>query len=459
MAAFMTAPDMLYWAPSAWVNGAWADAVLLRVGADGCWAEVTPGVTAPASAQVLAAPVLPGIVNAHSHAFQRAFVGLAERAGPNINGQADDFWSWRQRMYGVALSITPEQLRHIATHLYTELLQGGYTHVCEFHYLQHQPDGRPYPDELQMARALADAAQTTGIGLTLLPVLYERAGFQKPQLLPEQRRFATSVTSVLRLRDGIRAWQLPGVDAGVAIHSLRAASAHNIRSLAQAVQSDAGPVHIHIAEQTAEVEDCLAATGKRPIQWLTDEIRISSRWHLVHATHGTAPEIEAVARSGAGVVLCPSTEANLGDGVPDLTHWLSSGTPLSVGSDSHVTRNWPEELRSLEYTQRLLKRQRNVSAKPGLEANTAARLFNRVLPGGAAAAGHRISGLQKGARADLLVLNTQDPALHAVPSSHLLDATVFASVAQPFGAVMVAGRWIRFTPLPVSAQGWGSEGR
>jgi len=427
-----------FWAPWAWLHGGWVADVLLRVDSQGFWSEVSAGTPAPADAEQLPGPVLPALVNAHSHAFQRAFVGLAERR----DSEHDDFWSWRDRMYGVALRITPEQLFDVAVHLYTELLAGGYTHACEFHYLHHAPDGTAYPDPLAMSRALAEAATATGMGLTLLPVLYERAGFTQPALQQDQRRFATSVDSVLKMRDSIRAWCLPQVSAGVAVHSLRAARPESLHELAAALQADAGPVHIHVAEQTAEVDDCLAATGMRPIAWLAQQGLLNAHWQLVHATHATPQEISAVAASGAGVVLCPGTEANLGDGLCDLPRWLAAGVPLSVGSDSHVTRCWPEELRWLEYGQRLRLRQRNVAAAPGIAPATAARLFERVRLGGAAAAGFAHWGLQAGARADLLVLNTLDAGLAGLPTERLLDATVFAAAKRPFLRTLAAGRWV-----------------
>ena len=441
----------LLWAPRAWLDGAWADAVLMRVDAQGRWAEITPGTPAPPQAQVLPGPVLPSLVDAHSHAFQRAFVGLAERR----DSAHDDFWSWRDRMYGVALRITPAQLQAVATQLYTELLAGGYTQVCEFHYLHHAEDGQPYADEAAMSRALAAAAQATGIGLTLLPVLYERAGFAQPLLRDDQRRFATDVARVLRLRDAVRSWNLPHISAGVAIHSLRAAAAESIRELARQLQGDPGPIHIHIAEQTAEVSDCLAATGARPIEWLTGELArelpLDARWQLVHATHATPEEIDAVAATGAGVVLCPGTEANLGDGLADLPRWLAAGVPLSLGSDSQVTRSWPEELRWLEYGQRLVLRQRNVAAAPGAQPATAARLFQRMHQGGAAAAGFQHWGLMPGARADLLVLDGAQSALSGLPPTHLLDGLVFAAPERPFAQVMVAGRWVGTSRLATPA--------
>ncbi len=433
----------LYWAPRAWLPGGWAERVLLQVGSGGDWSAVTADQPVPPQATVLPGPVLPGMVDAHSHAFQRAFVGLAER----LTGGQDDFWAWRDRMYGLALRITPAQLQAVAAHLYHELLHGGYTQVCEFHYLHHAEDGQRYADPLALSEALAAAAADAGIGLTLLPALYQRAGFNQAALRTDQRRFATDVDTVLRLRDGIRGWHAARVNAGVAIHSLRAAPADSIRALTTQLQGDAAPIHIHAAEQTAEVQDCLAATGARPIEWLARELPLDARWQIVHATHVTPDEITAVAASGAGVVLCPGTEGNLGDGLPDLPRWLAAGVPLALGSDSQVTRAWPEELRWLEYGQRLALRQRNVAAavdaraQPDCDTATAASLYRRMLDGGRAAAGFGLWGLQPGARADLLVVDTQDDALRGLPDSHLLDGLVLAAPARPFAQVMVAGRW------------------
>jgi formimidoylglutamate deiminase len=454
-------PAQRLWAARAWLNGAWAHKVLLHVGDDGCWSHIaanTPLAQATADQDqapvtVLPGAVLPGLVNAHSHAFQRAFVGLAERHENKSGGTPDDFWSWRERMYAVALRISPQQLQAVATQLYAELLCGGYTHVCEFHYLHHAPDGTPYADPLTMCRVLVQAAQATGIGLTILPVLYERAGFGQAGLRPEQRRFATTVQSVLALRDGVRALKVPQVQAGVAVHSLRAAHASSIQTLATQLHDDAGPIHIHVAEQIGEVHDCVQSTGRRPIEWLTQEAKLDARWHLVHATHSTP----AVARSGAGVVLCPSTEANLGDGLCDLPRWLSSGTPLSIGSDSHVSRSLTDELRWLEYGQRLHLQRRNVAAATGAitsEENsasngtdqsamsTATRLLSRTLAGGAAAAGFQTWGLQVGARADALVLDDNSSGILGVPASHTLDAWVFATGAPALAQVWVAGRCV-----------------
>ena len=439
-------PEALLWAPQAWIEGGWKNAVLLRADAGGRWAEITPGVAqAPPGAQVLAGPVLPGLVNGHSHAFQRAFAGLAERRLPVQHGARDDFWSWRDRMYGVALRVTPAQLRAIAAQLDLELLCGGYTQVCEFHYLHHDAAGKPYDDPFALSWALCDAAADTGIGLTLLPVLYERAGFTEAGLRPDQRRFSSTPAFVRSLCQAVAAAHRPLLDAGVAIHSLRAAAPASIAALLRGLEVDGhtGPVHIHVAEQAREVSDCQAATGARPIEWLCRELQPDARWQLVHATHATAAEIAAVAEAGAGVVFCPSTEANLGDGLADLPRWLAAGVPLCVGSDSQVTRSWGQELRWLEYGQRLLRQERNVAAGgaaagPGSLA-TAARLFAAASTGGGRAAGQARWGLVIGARADALVLDLEATGLRGVPPSYLLDALVFASDTPALRDVFVAG--------------------
>ena len=427
-----------YAAALAWVDGRWQRDVVMSVGTDGCWQHIQADVPWPDAAQRLAGPVIPSLVDSHSHAFQRAFVGLAERR----ETAGDDFWSWRDRMYGLALRLTPEQLQAIAAQLYVELLQGGYTQVCEFHYLQHQQDGAAYADPLAMSWALADAAQAVGLGLTLLPVLYARQGFGQRGLRTEQRRFATDAAWVWHASQTLNAAQRPLLNAGVALHSLRAASTMDIRAL-QALVGDAEvPIHIHISEQQQELHDCLAATGQRPMEWLCHQFAPDARWQLVHATHSTREEIAQVAASAAGIIICPGTEANLGDGLIDLPGWLQAGVPISLGSDSQVSRNWVEELRWLEYGQRLRLQQRNVAARPGEQPSTAARLFEACLAGSAAPAGLPRWGLQVGARADFLVLDPQASGLLGLPESHALDGLVFASQGQGLRDVFVAGRQV-----------------
>lgn len=427
------------WAPHAWLAHGWQANVLLRIDANGCWSEVTSDIAKPpADAKVLTGPLLPGFVNAHSHAFQRAFAGLAERR----ETQTDTFWSWREHMYQVARAMTPEQLRSIAIQLYGELLQGGYTQVCEFHYLQNDPSGKPYNDPLEMTWALVDAAETVGIGITILPTLYERAGFTTSDVNSEQRRFRSTAESVWDACQYINCARRPLVNAGIAAHSLRGVTPNGLRKLQELINQWQGPIHIHVAEQVGEVKDCIAATGKRPISWLAENGLLDHRWNLVHATHTTPEEIEAIAESGATLILCPSTEANLGDGIPDVVGFLEQGIPMAIGSDSHVTRDWREELRWLEYAQRLQKRARNVCAAPQMGwSSTAEHLFTNMLAGGGAACGHDPWGLKIGARADALVVNSSNVKGTELPLKSLLDSLVFSSPSVPWKATMVAGEW------------------
>jgi formimidoylglutamate deiminase len=381
------------------------------------------------------------MVNAHSHAFQRAFAGLSERR----ESDADDFWSWRDRMYGVALRITPEQMRAVAAQLYVEMLQGGYTQVCEFHYLHHSESGALYTDPAAMAWAVADGAADAGLGLTMLPVLYERAGFAQPALRADQRRFAGTPDFIAGLRQTLESSGRALLNAGVSIHSLRAAAPASITELLERVGERDMPIHIHIAEQMQEVRDCLAHTGKRPIEWLADALPIDARWQLVHATHTQPAEIEAVAASGAGIVICPSTEGNLGDGLADLPTWLQHGVPMAIGSDSHVCRQWNEELRWLEYGQRMHLQKRNVAASPSTgQSASATRLFEAAISAGGRAAGQKHWGLTVGARADMLVLNPLASGLLGIPASHLLDAYVFACDIPAIRDVFVAGQQVIF---------------
>jgi formimidoylglutamate deiminase len=427
----------LLWAPAALLDGQWKDSVLFEIGVDGCWASVQAGVFAPTGAQVVRGPVVSGMVDAHSHAFQRAFAGLAEQR----QADRDDFWSWRDRMYRVAGRIDGARQRAIAAHLYHELLRGGYTQVCEFQYLHHRGGAQREDGGFGQATALLDAARSSGIGITLLPTVYERAGFLAPALREDQGAFRAGAKDVLALHRALAPELGANARLGLAVHSLRAATPESIAEVANA--GVAGPIHVHAAEQVLEVEQCLAATGLRPIEWLGANVPLDARWHLVHATHALPSEIETVARAGAGVVLCPSTEANLGDGVADLPGWLAGGVGLSIGTDSHMTRSIADELRLLEYSQRLFKRARCVAADParGL-ASTGARLWDAFERGGAAPAGFARWGLREGARADLLVIDIRSSALAGVPREGLIDAVVFSTPGRPFRDVMVAGQWV-----------------
>ncbi|HTP38929.1 MAG TPA: formimidoylglutamate deiminase [Steroidobacteraceae bacterium] len=432
--------ETLLWAPRAWLQDRWRETVLIGVGGDGRFSAFTPEVgQPPPAATVLPGPALPALVDAHSHAFQRAFVGLSERA----ERAGDDFWSWRDRMYQVAERVTPAGMQAIAAQLFVELLRGGYTQVCEFHYLQQDQGGRDYGDPLQLGWSLADAAAEAGIGMTLLPALYQRSGFGQIELRDDQRRFSSTPHSIWSAARRIAAARRPLLTAGIAVHSLRAAAPDSMRALLRLAHEHAGPVHIHVSEQRAEVTDCLAATGARPVEWLLRERMLDRRWQLVHATHCVRAEIEGVAHSGAGVVLCPSTEGNLGDGRVELREWLEAGVPLAIGTDSHVTRCWREELRWLDYSQRLAHGLRGASTAPTAGWPSAAeRLFAGAVRAGGAAAGEARWGLVPGARADLLVMDPEDDSLRGIPPARLLDATVFSSPALPWRDVMVAGRWV-----------------
>ena len=436
-----------YFAERAWIDGAWAADVVLAVDDLGLWCDVQKNAPLDLrrDAIALTGEVLPGLVNAHSHAFQRAIAGLTEcRANEATAGASDDFWSWRSRMYSAANGVTPAQLEVIATFLYAELLAGGYTQVCEFHYLHNDLDGKPYADPLEMSMALVRAAQATGIGLTLLPTLYMRAGFGATGLREDQRRFASSPERVLQTADSIaqQSHDSQRINAGIALHSLRAVGASAIEEITQQANRQNLAIHIHIAEQLQEVDDCLAHHGQRPIEWLLAHADVKPNWNLVHATHTTAKELVGIQQSGASVVICPSTEANLGDGVFDYPGYAGLGGAWSVGSDSHVTRSWPEELRLLEYSQRLVHRQRNVAAQSSSQPSSAAALFESALAGGRAATGLALGGIAVGNRADFLVLDRGAPSLVGVPPAQQLDALVFSSPTSAFDQVFVAGKQV-----------------
>lgn len=450
----MPAEAPRFFAPQAWVGGAWASDVLLSCGPDGHWLGIETGAAAPPDATRLAGPVLPGLVNGHSHAFQRAIAGMTERAAA---GQ-DDFWSWRERMYSAALRITPQELEAIAAFLYAELLASGTTHVCEFHYLHNDLDGRPYADPGEMSLALVRAARRAGIGLTLLPVLYMHAGFGAQALRHDQRRFASTPQSVLRLGEDVERQSGGGlVRSGVALHSLRAVDADALQEVARHVRGRM-PVHIHIAEQQQEVADCVAHTGHRPIDWLARNVALDAHWNLVHATQSTPAELRAVAGAGSAIVLCPTTEANLGDGTFDLPGWFALGGAWSIGSDSHASRSWSEELRLLEYSQRLALRQRNIAARhaqpldPAARAgpSTAAVLLEGALQGGTAAAGLPLGGIAAGQRADFMVLDLEAPALLGIPEAQRLDAAVFSSPSAAPVQVFVGGVLAQPETIPLA---------
>ncbi len=363
--------------------------------------------------------------------------GLAERRGP----AADSFWSWREVMYGFLGKLTPDDVEAIAALAMVEMLEGGFTSLAEFHYLHHAPDGAPYANRAELAERIAAAAAATGIGLTLLPVLYAHGGFGGAAAGPGQRRFLNDLDGYLALREGSAAAlrNLPGAVLGAAPHSLRAVTAEQLTQLTGIATG--GPIHIHVAEQVKEVEDCLAWSGRRPVEWLCGQADVDSHWTLIHATHMTPEEVRSVAASGAVAGLCPITEANLGDGIFEAVAFLEQGGRLGVGSDSNVEITAPGELRLLEYGQRLKHRGRNMlAAREGLSTGEA--LYGAALAGGAQALGQPVGALAPGHRADIVTLDLAHPAFAGGGPASWLDAYVFNAGSAAIRDVFVGGRQV-----------------
>lgn len=407
----------------------WARNVLLQWDGAGRLTHVAADAAAPAGTPVAAGPLIPGMPNLHSHAFQRAFAGLTEYRGES----QDSFWSWRNLMYRFAARITPESLEAIATWLYVEMLEAGYTSVCEFHYVHHDQDGTPYADDATLSLALLRAARNAGIAITLLPVHYQTSGFGAKPPRADQARFIRSTDNMLSLLERLApAAQAQGAILGLAPHSLRAVPPDSLRAAVQGLNAlnPQAPIHIHIAEQTQEVEDCIAWSGQRPVQWLLEHAAVDERWCLVHATHMTPAEYAAAAATGAVAGICPTTEANLGDGIFDMPLWLQHGGRWGVGSDSHACVNAAEELLMLEYGQRLSRRQRNVLAS-STQAEVATAMTLQAVAGGAQASGRAAPGgapgLAVGQQADLVVLDARHVALRDLPAHSMLSAHVFGS--------------------------------
>jgi len=434
--AMIAKMDTALWFDAALLPSGWARRVRLLI-ADGVIKAITVGAT-PEPGDERHALGLPGLCNLHSHAFQRAMAGLTETRGPT----GDSFWSWRALMYRFVDRLTPDDLEAIAALAYMEMLEAGFTRVGEFHYLHHDPEGRAYANPAEMAGRIAEAAAQTGIGLTLLPVFYAHANFGGVAPSEGQRRFIHDVDDYAQLMAASRraVAHLPDAIVGVAPHSLRAVTAEELSAITPLAGD--GPIHIHIAEQTREVDDCLAATGQRPVAWLLDHQPVDRRWCLVHATHTTPSEVKGAAQSGAVVGLCPITEANLGDGVFDGHAYLAAGGRFGVGSDSNVLIDAAQELRLLEYSQRLTARARNVLAPDG-GGSTGAALFTAALAGGAQALG--IGSLAEacltvGASADLISLDTDHPSLAGKSGDAVLDAWIFAGRADVIDCVWRRGR-------------------
>ena len=397
--------------------------------------------------QQVAGWAVPGVPNVHSHAFQRALAGLAEGGGP------DSFWSWREVMYAFLDRLTPDDVEAIAAQLYVELLKAGFTCVGEFHYLHHAPGGGAYDDPAEMSRRILGAARMAGIGLVHMPAVYETGGFGGEALAGGQLRFRLDVEEAARMHEEL-AGEFAAADAGLgwALHSLRAVSAGSVGRTGDHVGGSPGPegmpVHIHVAEQEREVAECLAHRGARPVEWLLDHAPVDGRWCLVHATHVSPEETAAVARSGAVAGLCPATEANLGDGLFPLGAFARAGGRFAIGTDSHVSRSPAEELRLLEYGQRLVTKSRSGlgggDGGRGVRALAGAggALLAHAWADGCRALGWEGGGVEAGKRADLVVLEAGHPALVGRDGAAVLDSWVFSGSDNPVRDVMVGGDWV-----------------
>ena len=384
---------------------------------------------------------MPGMPNLHSHAFQRAMAGLAEIAGKD----RDSFWTWRDVMYRFVARLDPEQLGAIASFVYVEMLKAGYTSVAEFHYLHHQPGGKPYDDLAEMANRIVRAAGQAGIGLTLLPVLYAYGGMGGKAPARNQARFVNGADRFLRLMDEVitRHGGKSNLRIGIAPHSIRAVTKGLLSETLTGLNrmDETAPVHIHIAEQTKEVEDCQEWCGMRPVTWLYNHFNVDARWCLVHATHINRMEAWMVANSGAVVGLCPTTEANLGDGIFPLGLYLRGEGSFGIGSDSHISVSPVEELRWLEYVQRLRRELRNVAASDR-HRHVGMRLWHSAAAGGAQALGQPIGALSVGNRADMIVVDPNSPQLIGRDGPTLVDSLIFSGNANPVRDVFVAGEQV-----------------
>jgi formimidoylglutamate deiminase len=414
----------------------WARDRLVTIGGDGCITAIDAAGENEGADRAL--PVLlPALSNLHSHTFQRAMAGLTETRGPEGR---DSFWTWRILMYRFLDVLTPDEIEAVAAFAFMEMLEAGFGAVAEFHYLHHGPNGAPYDDLGELSSRIAAAATTTGIGLTLLPVHYRTGGLDGRPLTGGQQRFGNDLDRFLALVERSKEILAPlpaDTILGLAPHSLRAAPADDIRVLAATLPD--GPFHMHAAEQEAEIEEVLAATGRRSIEWLLENFQVDERWCLIHATHMTQGETEALARSGAVAGLCPVTEANLGDGIFEGVAFLEAGGSFGIGSDSNIRISTAEELRQLEYSQRLKHKGRAMLAEPG--GSVGRRLYDGALKGGARALGREAGAIRVGAVADLVAL---DPARFAGSGKGdgLLDGWIFTGGREAVTDVWSAGRHV-----------------
>jgi len=420
----------------------WAKNVAIEIDGGGLISSVNSNMDcAPDGAEFIEGTVLPGIQNCHSHAFQRTITGLTEQ---RLNPE-DSFWSWRDSMYKLLGKIGPEELQAVAEQLYLDMLKQGYTGVAEFHYLHHNQNGEQYDDPAEMSHRVIAAAHTVGIQITHLPVFYCFSDFGGKPPESAQRRFIHSLDNFQQLLENLHGKYKSdaNVQLGIAPHSLRAVDKAMLEGLirCQDELNNQAPIHIHIAEQQREVNACIDFCGKRPVQWLLDNFNVNSRWCLIHATHLDLSEIQSLANSGAIAGLCPTTEANLGDGLFPAVDYLQQGGAFAIGSDSQVCVSPTEELRLLEYGQRLQQQQRTLLASEQ-QPSVGENLLRGALSGGAAALGINAGAIDTGKRADFLVLDDQHPSLYGKTGCALIDSWIFACNENPVKDVMVNGQWL-----------------
>lgn len=412
----------MLWFETALLSEGWREHVRIHV-SGGLISRIERGVD-PAPGDERHGTAIPGLANVHSHGFQRGMAGLAEIRGP----QGDNFWTWREVMYRFLDRLDPDDVEAITAEAYLEMLERGFTRVGEFHYLHHDPSGMPYANVGELSSRVVAAAQDTAIGLTLLPVFYAHSNFGGLPPLASQRRFINDIERFAAIVGECckAVSKLKDANVGIAPHSLRAVTPEELENVLPL--SRGGPIHIHASEQTKEVDDCVAWTGARPVEWLLDHANVDEHWCLVHATHMTEREVVRLAESGAVAGLCPVTEANLGDGIFPAESYLRAGGTFGIGTDSNVSIDAAGELRALEYAQRLTQRSRNVLA-PAEGTSTGRSLFDAAIAGGAKALGLATAGLLEGASADIVALNASDAALAGRTGDFVVDSWIFAGAA------------------------------
>ncbi len=426
------------WAASALLADGWAKSVQIDIDHDGNIASICADTDAIVGERVNT--LIPAIPNVHSHAHQRAMSGLGERAGQSGDAATDSFWTWRKTMYHYLERIEPEDLFHISAQLYLEMLKSGYSCVGEFQYLHHARNGAAYANRAEMSLQCLQAAKQVGLGFTALPVLYRYGGFGSMDPLDGQKRFINEADGFIEIVEALQSATQSDANAsvGIAPHSLRATSQPLLQQVIDGCNNLAA-IHIHFAEQSKEVDDCIAWSGKRPVEWLFDQFEIDPQWCLIHATHMTSDETRQLAQSGAIAGLCPTTEANLGDGFFNAIEYQAQNGRWAIGSDSHISIDPVEELRWLEYGMRLGTRQRNLLTTPD-SPNSGRHLLDQALRGGAQACGRKIGKIEPGYRADLIVLDDQHPRLYRRQQNDLIDSWIFSGNENLVRDVYIGGK-------------------